>query len=228
MPPKTKKPPSKQPPPKKPTAKVSSVSPGLIVVIAVAAVALIALVVVVITQATGGSDTAGLSQTQPVVVDGTPLPRLEDPASDPAKGQPAPTLEGKSFDGSNIIINAGDDKPKLVLFFAHWCPHCQAELPRIISWAKAGAIPEGVEVYGVATPTDSAKPNYPPSAWLHEIGWTYPTLADSKESTAADAYGLPGWPYFVTVGADGKVVARDSGELTEAQFTALMNQLSPG
>src|SRR6476659_378906 len=128
---------NKKPPPKKPSAKVSRLSPGLIVVIAVAAVALVALIVVVVTQATGGSDTAGLSQTQPVVVDGTPLVQLPDSGADPGIGQTPPTLEGKSFDGSNIVINPGDRKPKLVMFFAHWCPHCQAELPRVLSWANA-------------------------------------------------------------------------------------------
>ena len=93
------------------------------------------------------------------------------------------------------MIKPGDGTPKLVMFFAHWCPHCQAELPRVISWAKAGAIPEGVEVIGVATGTDSARPNYPPSSWLKDIGWTYPTMADSPQSTAAS--GL--WPAGVPV-----------------------------
>src|SRR5690349_17301004 len=100
----------KLPPPNKPSpnTKASRMSPGLIVVIAVAAVALITLIVVVVTQASGGSDTPGLSQTQPVVVDGTPLVPLPDSGADPALGQTPPTLEGKSFDGSNIPINPGD------------------------------------------------------------------------------------------------------------------------
>ena len=51
------------------------------------------------------------------------------------------------------------------MFLAHWCPHCQAEVPRIVTLAKAGAF-DGLDVASVATGTSSQYPNYPPSAWL--------------------------------------------------------------
>ena len=51
------------------------------------------------------------------------------------------------------------------MFLAHWCPHCQAEMPRLVALAKAGKL-DGVDVTGVATGTNPGYPNYPPSAWL--------------------------------------------------------------
>ena len=208
-------------------------------VIAVAAVAVVALIVVVVTQLSGGSgsDTSGLKQTQPVAVEGASLPPFQgDPSADTAVGLAPPTLEGKSFDGTPVSIIPNDGKAKLVVFFAHWCPHCQAEVPRIVQWSKEGKVPASVSVYGVATGTNEAAPNYPPSSWLQKVGWTYPTLADSAVQSssaqaptwvAADAYGLPSYPYFVAIDTSGKVTARITGELTEQQFTALLATITP-
>ena len=78
----------------------------------------------------------------------------------------------------------------------------------------------------LTSPTDasttSERPNYPPSAWLAREGFTIPTLADDAKSSAASAYGLTSFPYFVAMDAKGNVVARVSGELTEAQFDDLV------
>ena len=42
-------------------------------------------------------------------------------------------------------------------------------------------------------------------------------MADSRDGTAAKAYGLTAYPYFVLVNADGTVAGRGSGELPEDQ-----------
>lgn len=215
------------------TAKRSAKPPrqtstGVIVVIVVAVVAVAAIVVGVATQLGKKSSTSGLSQTQPVTVTGTSLPQLPDPGTtDSAIGTTPPTLTGKSFDGTPIVIDPADGKPKLVVFGAHWCPHCQAEFPRLVQWQAAGDIPAGVEVYAVATGTSSAQANYPPSSWLQRVGWTNPTMADSQDYKAANAWGLVAYPYFVAIDSSGKVAARTSGELTEDQFKALLAQIAP-
>ena len=48
-------------------------------------------------------------------------------------------------------------------------------------------------------------------------------MADSASGTAANAYGLPGFPYFVALDSSGKVVGRASGEITTDQFAKLAN-----
>ncbi|MEZ5142611.1 MAG: TlpA disulfide reductase family protein [Acidimicrobiales bacterium] len=159
-----------------------------------------------------------------VTVSGTPLPQYQSAgASDAAIGQVAPTLTGSTMSEAPITIG-NDGKPKVVMFLAHWCPHCQAEVPRIQEWLNANGQPSDVELYAVATGTSDQKPNFPPSKWLKKEDWTVPTMVDDEKATAADAYGLSSFPYFVVVGADGKVVARTSGELTTEQFVALIDQ----
>ncbi len=159
-----------------------------------------------------------------VKVTGTPLPTLTQGAtgaSDPAVGQVAPTLQGVTMSEQPITIG-GDGKPKVVMFLAHWCPHCQAEVPRIEQWLKANGMPADVQLYAVATGTSDQRPNFPPSKWLQKEGWTVPTMVDDQNGTAADAYGLSSFPYFVAVDANGKVVARTSGELEMSQFEDLL------
>jgi cytochrome c biogenesis protein CcmG, thiol:disulfide interchange protein DsbE len=165
---------------------------------------------------------AGLEQTRPVQVSGAPLPKFTDNSDDPAMGQTAPALRGASFDGTPVAITHG--RPKLVLFVAHWCPHCQREVPLIVKHLSSHPLPEGVDLVTVATSTAANRPNYPPSAWLERVGWKAPTLADSSDGTAADAFGLSSFPYFVALDSAGKVVARTSGEMPIDQFDLLVER----
>jgi len=137
---------------------------------------------------------------------------LIDPSTDPAVGQTIPKLVGESFDGSKVTIDPADGTPKVILFVAHWCPHCQAEVPRIQTWINEGKLPKGVEVYTVSTAVNQQRPNYPPSQWLAGVGWAPKVLLDDATGTAAQSYALPGFPYFVLVDGQGKVVQRGSGE----------------
>jgi cytochrome c biogenesis protein CcmG/thiol:disulfide interchange protein DsbE len=187
---------------------------GLVLVLALAAI-----------LSSGGSgdkdrSAEGLEEIRPVTVTGTPLAEFEPGAADPAVGQAIPEVKGQSFDGSPVTIG-NDGRSKLIVFVAHWCPHCQKEIPLLADWLKSNALPNGVDLYTVSTGVTDERPNYPPSAWLKKEGWTAKTLADSEEQQAADAFGLSAFPYFVAVDGSGKVVARTSGESTTGQFAEL-------
>ena len=213
---------------KKDTAATSpqsrrSISGWMIVAIGAAVVALAAIVAIVSTSDKPAS-VPGLSQTQPVTVTGTPLPEFGSDTTDPAIGTVAPTLVGSTFDGSPIDVKPG--RPTLVIFLAHWCPHCQREVPLLTQWQKSGGVPNGVDVIGVATGTDNSRPNYPPSQWLASEHFPFPVMADSDTFAAASAYGLSGYPYFVLLDATGKVAQRASGEIDPTTLTPLLNSVA--
>jgi thiol-disulfide isomerase/thioredoxin len=187
---------------------------GVVIVLAVAAI--------VSSGDSGGKKKSaeGVAETRPVTVTGTPLPKLPDSGDDQAVGKTIPEVKGQSFDGTPVDIRS-DGRPKLILFVAHWCPHCQREVPLLTSYLKSHPLPKGVDLYTVATATNPQRPNYPPSAWLDKVGWKAPTLADSDDAKAADAFGLSAFPYFVAVDGSGKVVARTTGEITTDEFATL-------
>jgi cytochrome c biogenesis protein CcmG/thiol:disulfide interchange protein DsbE len=164
-----------------------------------------------------------------VVVDGTPLPVTTESGTDPAVGDQLPSIEGQQFDGSPIVIEGGaDGKPMIVMTLAHWCPHCRAEVPRVQEWLDENGMPSDVDLVSVATATDESRPNFSPGAWLRREGWSVPTLVDDEQAMALDALGVDGFPGFVVVDAQGRVVARTSGEKSVAQWEALLDAARTG
>jgi len=176
------------------------------------------------TGSTGGTG-ADPATTGTVVASGTPLPQLADSGPDPAVGMTFPTLEGVDQQGKPMTISAGDG-PAMVLFVAHWCPHCQREVPVVQRWVDDGGLPAGVRLLTVSTAIDPQAPNYPPDHWLASVGWTAPVLVDA-DGTGATAAGLSAYPYFVAVDGAGKVVQRTTGELTTDQLDAIAAALAP-
>lgn len=181
-------------------------------------VVIAAVIAVIVSSGSDETATPGLEQTQPVTVAGTALPELPDSGADPAIGMVAPTLTGSSFDGTPVVVAPG--KPTLVVFLAHWCSHCRREVPLLVSWEAAGGVPAGVQVFGVATSTSASQPNYPPSSWLANEKFPWPVLTDDTSFSAAAAYGLPGFPYFVLLDAEGVVKLRLSGEIPTDDLAA--------
>ncbi|MBU3689126.1 MAG: hypothetical protein B7C54_05875 [Acidimicrobiales bacterium mtb01] len=206
-----------------------------IVVVAV----VVALIVAIATSggSSGGSTATSVpgapaeitpAENQPVAIEGQILDPLGDPSADSAVGSPAPTLRGYSFDGRPVTIEPGDGRAFMVVFLAHWCPHCNAEVPRLIEWKNMGMVPEGLEIIGVSTGVAADRPNYPPSEWVVEKQWPWAVMADSEAQDAAMAYGVSGYPFFAIVGADGTVKMRASGEKSIDEIDALVDAALAG
>lgn len=146
-------------------------------------------------------------------------------SDDPAVGKPLPTIAGTGFDDEQRTIGAKDGVARVIVVVAHWCPHCQREVPRIVDWAKEGKLPDGVEVTTIATASSDSQANYPPAAWLAQEDWPFDTIADDETGSAAEALGLDGYPFMVFVNADGTVAKRTSGELPIDDFDANVEAL---
>ena len=203
----------------------SSRTPLLIGLAGVGVVVLLAILAVALTGMGGG----GLAEpaTTLVRVTGNALPAFDaEAASDAAVGQPIPTITGTNLDGQPMTI-APDQGPMAIVVVAHWCPHCQAELPRLVQDIAANGVPDGVSVVAVSTSINRAQPNYPPSAWLERERWDEPTLVDDANSSALAALGISSFPGFVFVDADGHVVSRTTGEIPIETWRAALNSIAP-
>ena len=163
-----------------------------------------------------------------VQVTGVPLPSFVNELGDVAVGMEAPGVSGVSFTGQEVAVQPGEGSAYVLGFFAHWCPHCQRELPGLSEWMMFNDQPANVEVVAVSTAVNDGAPNYPPSAWFREVGWTAEVLVDSEAMDVADAFGLSSYPFFVLVGADGKVVARVSGEIGIPVWERLLEAAARG
>ena len=91
-----------------------------------------------------------------VTITGEPLPRFGN-SPDPAVGLVAPTVSGVSFDGSPVTIEPSD-KFTVIMFLAHWCPHCQTEIDDLGPYLAETPLPDNVEVVSVSTGVDANRP----------------------------------------------------------------------
>ena len=116
----------------------------------------------------------------------------------------------------------------MVVFLAHWCPHCNNEIPRLIELEEAGRFPDDLKVVAVSTAVASDRPNFPPSEWIVEKGWPWLVMADDYDFTkrtlvGAEAFGVNAFPFITVVDAGGTVLTRWSGESEPDDFIAKLD-----
>ena len=112
-------------------------------------------------------------------------------------------------------------------FIAHWCPHCQAEVPFIQAWVNAGGVPGGRRP---RIGRDRHRPDPPelsagclaPARGLDRPGHRRP---DEQRRRGIRS---PGYPYWVFIGPDGKVVARAVGEISMPDLESEIGRLTSG
>ena len=165
-------------------------------------------------------DTAG-----PTQVSGTALPQFEQLEDDPAVGRTPPVVVGADMLTGETVRIENRGRPMVVAFYAHWCPHCQAEVEALIGWQETNELPTGVDFYAVSVLEDSTRDNHPPDEWLRAEGWQHPVVADTPALPVANAFGLTSVPYLVAVDADNKVVLRFAGSVGPAELAAFFATL---
>jgi len=198
----------------------------LVLGIVLAVVAVVAIAAVALTS--GSDDDGDAAGDAPVfgvvTVEGDPLPEGGYP-DDPAVGSPVPVVRGTDYEGVATAIEPGTDGPMMIVVMAHWCPHCNDEVPKLVEWGASGDVPDGLQVVGISTAAREGTPNFPPASWVaDDMGWEWPVIADDEEQTAARAVGTTGYPFIMFVDADGNLLFRVSAELPIEDVQALADQ----
>ena len=183
----------------------------------------------VLTFLTSGAGDAGRFEIEAFgdpSISGEPLPLMAPGAggvdlADPAAGLPAPEVTGKDYHGETVSIT-NDGRPKIIVFLAHWCSHCQAEVPRLTARLGTSTETDGVDWYGIATASNSTRANWSPAAWLTNERFPAPVIMDDLDSSVLDTYGITSFPGWAIVAADGTILARATGELPEDAVDALI------
>src|SRR5258708_10176731 len=134
--------------------------------------------------------------------------------------QPATTIELAQLDGhATHRLADWHGTPVVVNFFASWCPSCLAEMPTFerASHDYAGR----VVIVGVDT-QDS--PQYGLEL-AHQLGITYPLLADTSHADLYASLQGQGMPVTAFIRRDGTVKRVYNGALDEALLRQLIDQL---
>ncbi|MEO6867137.1 MAG: TlpA disulfide reductase family protein [Gaiellales bacterium] len=162
-----------------------------------------------------------------VTIDGDDLPTWGGSGEDSAIGDPVATISGTSMENEQLTLAPEKGTAYVYAVMAHWCPHCNNEVPKIVDFVNDKNLPDGVEIVGVSTSAQKGQPNFPPATWLAREKWEFPTIIDDEVGTAAAALGTSSFPNLVFVDADGKVAQRYNGEMPTDEFNDAIKKITP-
>ena len=183
-----------------------------IIIISAALVTVVIVVALIVWQGTSETEFSS-DQTR---IFGVHLTEFEG-RTESVGGLYSPTVDGYSFAGQPLSIE-NDGRPKIIIFLAHWCSHCQEEAKLLKKYFSIHGVSSDVDGYAIATAIDSNKPNYPPDKWLERESWPYQIISDTSDDAIAKAFGVNAFPYWVLVDSEGKVLSRVKGSLTENEI----------
>jgi thiol-disulfide isomerase/thioredoxin len=119
-----------------------------------------------------------------------------------------------------IAREAEAGRPTLVNIFASWCGPCEREMPMLIQAADDNPDIAFLGIDHLDRLDDGRE-------FVDRLGVGFPTIHDLDGDVAA-AVGARGMPTTVGFDADGVLVARAVGELTEASLEQLLEELRAG
>lgn len=138
-----------------------------------------------------------------------------------APGEPVPGFSAPALDSGTFRWSDHVGEPTVLSVWAPWCPHCQAELPRLAAAAEAHPDVRLVTVttaYGV-------QPGPTPPEYLAAEGLSFPVAVDDGAQTLMRGLGVQSFPTTYFVGSDGAVVRATTGELEPADLEAYLTEL---
>lgn len=134
-----------------------------------------------------------------------------DPKAIPSAlvGRPVPAFSLPPVQGRTLGLSSTDltGEVSLVNVFASWCTECRAEHPLLMRLAADKAIP----VHGLNykdLPEDAAR-------WLNTFGDPYTRTGADRNGRVAIDWGVYGVPETFVVSADGRIMHKHIGPLSE-------------
>lgn len=129
----------------------------------------------------------------------------------PLIGKMAPAFDLPNLDRSARITPLDlQGRPVLVNFFASWCAGCQVEHPVLMKLARE----YGVEIVGI----DYKDTREAAEQWLARHGNPYRIIVADALGQAGLDWGVYGVPETFVLSADGRVVYKQIGPMTDAAW----------
>jgi thiol-disulfide isomerase/thioredoxin len=158
----------------------------------------------------------GDEESSPPAGGGTPAILVADAPSLPDTVEALPDVD---VEGYEALLGELRGTPAVVNFWATWCGPCTREMPMLA--AAARDLDGQVQFVGIdlLDNRDSAR------AFLADLDVPYPNLFDGDASVRTHV-GSMGQPVTIFYDADGQVVAKVDGELSEADLESHLAQLT--
>jgi peroxiredoxin len=144
-----------------------------------------------------------------------------EPPPKVSRGDTAPAFETVRLDGTRAQFPADfAGRPVVIRFWADWCKYCEGEMKDIEPIYRREKV-RGLEVLAVNAGQDRATA----SAFVGKLGISYPALLD-EDATIAKRYGVTGLPTTYFIDRQGRIAAKQIGEMTAAAFEQRVTELA--
>jgi len=121
------------------------------------------------------------------------------------------TVKLSDFKGTPVVLN----------FWTSWCSYCKAEMPYFESAYKK----YGDQVqFIMLNPEKSERSSGGGKTFIKESGYTFPVFYET-EGKAITLYGLRGFPATVFIDANGNVVDKNVGAISQAKLNEMIQSL---
>jgi peroxiredoxin len=138
-------------------------------------------------------------------------------------GQPAPTFDLATLDGSRVALTDFRGRPVVINFWATWCVPCRVEMPMLIgAWRDNREW--GLEVLAVNL-TDQER-GKDVRRFVAELALPFHVALDAR-GRVRERYDLVSLPTTVFVDSAGTIRARHSGPLSEHNLSEGLAAILP-
>jgi peroxiredoxin len=148
------------------------------------------------------------------------------PRSGPMEGQKLPDAELVALSGETLQVSDFAGRPVVLNFWATWCGPCKEEIPELQAAHEKYSGSEGLQIIGI---TDESSSDVQP--FVEANGMTF-SIAYDRSGQASSRYRVQAIPTTLFINAEGIVVTRHTGVLSEGRMRLYIERLlsnsSPG
>ena len=124
---------------------------------------------------------------------------------------PAPDFTMEDASGKSVKLSDFKGKPVVLNFWTSWCSYCKEEMPYFESAYKE----YGDKVqFIMLNPVKSERSSNGGKDFIKTAGYTFPVFYET-EGKAVSQYGLRGFPATMFIDAQGSLVSKNVGAITQ-------------
>ncbi|NDI34315.1 redoxin domain-containing protein [Chengkuizengella sediminis] len=136
----------------------------------------------------------------------------------PEVGDFAPDFTLKGLDGQVYQLSDFEGKPVVVNFWGSFCEPCVREMPAIEDIYNKYQT-KNLVVLGI----NLDEPEITVQSFVNQVGVTFPILLD--ENVVSDQYAVRSYPTTFFVDANGIILEKRIGEMSESYLIQIVNKL---
>lgn len=136
-------------------------------------------------------------------------------------GDQAPNFVLENLEGNEVRLSDLKGKGVFLNFWGTWCKPCEREMPYMENQYKVFK-DQGVEILAI----NIQESNLVVERFKNKYALTFPILMDRTDQVR-QAYGVVPLPTTFLIDENGKILKKDTGQLTEARIKEYMEMIKP-